>query len=161
MATSILGSPDYIRGRIRHQNLTVAPPFKKSDPSFSDSHRRRYRNFNHRSRSKSRSMVAKLPARNLAIGDVKILRRGESLTKSDNRNPRVEVGRDGDLVLGSTERLRTCPETINKVVDGMFVGSAFVVSPPPSSLPVPAFLGKNSNGAATDDLRRLLRLDLV
>ena len=42
--------------------------------------------------------------------------------------------------------------------DVIYAGSAFVASPPPSSVPVPAFLGKN--GAATSDLRRLLGLDL-
>ncbi|KAK7840081.1 hypothetical protein CFP56_017184 [Quercus suber] len=42
-------------------------------------------------------------------------------------------------------------------VDGIYAGSAFVTSPPPSSLPVPGFLGKN--GPATSDLRRLLGLD--
>lgn len=131
-----------------------------------------------------RSMVAKSPSQNLVMGEVKILKRGEALTQpktktktdfgltlagADNRKPKskskggdVEVS---DLGLGSTERLGPDPETVQKqirvaefnAVDGIYAGSAFVTSPPPSSLPVPGFLGKN--GPATSDLRRLLGLE--
>ncbi|KAL0013614.1 hypothetical protein SO802_000683 [Lithocarpus litseifolius] len=134
--------------------------------------------------SKDRSdrfMVAKSPSQNLVMGEVKILKRGEALTQpktktktdfgstlagADNRKPKskskggdVEVS---DLGLGSTDRLGPDPETVQKqirvnAVDGIYAGSAFVTSPPPSSLPVPGFLGKN--GPATSDLRRLLGLD--
>ncbi|KAM3714261.1 hypothetical protein ACJW31_01G318800 [Castanea mollissima] len=134
-----------------------------------------------------RSMVTKSPSQNLVMGEVKILKRGEALTQpkttktktktdfgltlagADNRKPKskskggdVEVS---DLGLGSTDRLGPDPETVQKqirvaefnAVDGIYAGSAFVTSPPPSSLPVPGFLGKN--GPATSDLRRLLGLD--
>ncbi|KAI4344240.1 hypothetical protein L6164_011488 [Bauhinia variegata] len=127
-----------------------------------------------RSRYGDRSMVAKGPTANLVMGQVKILKRGEKLV-SDNahraigvsaeiRKMRAKSEEDLDLVLGSTDRLGPDPETVQKQIrvsefkDGIYAGSAFVTSPPPSSVPVPAFLGKN--GAATSDLRRLLRLDL-
>ncbi|KAH0675392.1 hypothetical protein KY285_023193 [Solanum tuberosum] len=44
-----------------------------------------------------------------------------------------------------------------------YAGSGFSSSPPPSSLPVPAFFMKKreDNLDATSDLRRLLRLDLA
>lgn len=129
-----------------------------------------------------RSMVAKSPSQNLVMGEVKILKRGEALTQpktktdfgftlaaADNRKPKLK-SKGGDVVvsdlgLGSTDRLGPDPETVQKqirvaefnTVDGIYAGSAFVTSPPPSSLPVPGFLGKNS--PATSDLRRLLGLD--
>ncbi|OAY46955.1 uncharacterized protein LOC110617791 [Manihot esculenta] len=195
MDAAILGSQDYLHGRIRHETLTLASSFnprlrnseKHTNPTtrFSDSRRRKPRsvglqsnseNFNHHNRSHTGSMVARLPAKNLVMGEVKILKRGESFAKTDkrvskeNRKPMVKLEKNADLVLGSTDRLGPDPETVqkqirvddfNKLVEGMYAGSAFVASPPPSSLPVPGFLGKSSNGAATNDLRRLLRLDVV
>ena len=127
-------------------------------------------------------MVEKSPASNLVMGQVKILNRGEALSLGlakysrsvggSNRKPRVKKGEgDADLGLGSTNRLGPDPETVKKQVrvsnckvvaggDGLYAGSgAFFTSPPPSSVPLPAFLGKN--GVATSDLRRLLQLDLA
>ncbi|XP_039044283.1 uncharacterized protein LOC120183698 [Hibiscus syriacus] len=45
-----------------------------------------------------------------------------------------------------------------------YAGSAFITSPPPSSVPMPAFFTKMAevsvkNNDATSDLRRILRLD--
>lgn len=112
-------------------------------------------------------MVAKLPARNLVMGQVKILKRGETLSLgpqsdggnnqrvlTENRKPRRAKTKveEVDLVLGSTNRLGPDPEMVqkqirvkefNKIVDGIYAGSALVASPPASSLPVPGFLGKS------------------
>ena len=112
---------------------------------------------------------------NLVMGQVKILKRGEKLFSEENhrgivdspgdRKARANGEEDLDLVLGSTDRLGPDPETVQKQVrvsdfkDGIYAGSACVTSPPPSSVPVPGFLGKN--GVATSDLRRLLGLDLA
>lgn len=126
-------------------------------------------------------MVAKVPGKELVMGQVKILRRGEPLNpvtndqrvvgvaaRDDRRPTRSVEYADPDLVLGSTDRLGPDPETVQKqirvaefkVMDAIYAGSgAYYASPPPSSVPLPAFLAKN--GAATSDLRRLLRLDLV
>ncbi|KAG5559503.1 hypothetical protein RHGRI_009137 [Rhododendron griersonianum] len=99
--------------------------------------------------------VARFRAKNLVMGQVKILKRGEEL-----RPPT-------DLVAGPTDRLGPEPETVQKqirVTDSkLYAGSAvFLASPPPSSLPVPAFFSKkNRDDTASSDLRRLLRLDLV
>lgn len=99
--------------------------------------------------------VARFRAKNLVMGEVKILKRGEEL-----RPPT-------DLVAGPTDRLGPEPETVQKqirVTDSkLYAGSAvFLASPPPSSLPVPAFFSKkNRDDKASSDLRRLLRLDLV
>lgn len=100
------------------------------------------------------------------MGQVKILKRGETLPpaakKADNRitdgnrGRRLKKSGDLDLALGSTNRLGPDPETVQrqirakdlKVVDRVYAGSAFVASPPPSSVPVPAFLGINSKSLA-------------
>lgn len=117
------------------------------------------------------------PAMNLVMGQVKILKRGEKLSSENNNNGRIALAENPNvnnnakkteeclgLVLGSTDLLGPGPaETVQKQVrvwdskNGRYAGSAFVASPPPSSVPVPVFLGKN--GAATTDLRRLLRLE--
>ncbi|XP_023902363.2 LOW QUALITY PROTEIN: uncharacterized protein LOC112014217 [Quercus suber] len=123
-----------------------------------------------------------------AMEKVTILRRGESL---DSRS-RASLGRKVVVVvvvkvwLTSTERLGPAPEMVPKqirIVDprspspptpppmmrkcDMYAGSAFAMSPAPSSLPLPSFSKKKQvvsgivvDDSATRDLRRLLRLDL-
>ncbi|KAG6698181.1 hypothetical protein I3842_08G007900 [Carya illinoinensis] len=111
-----------------------------------------------------------LSSKSLIMGQVKILKRGEKLndTASDKENLGVPDQ-------GSTERLGldtgSVPSRINlstasNGVSGFYAGSSvFVASPPPSSLPLPAFFmkkcvpGKNEDVAS--DLRRILRLDLA
>ncbi|XP_054806022.1 uncharacterized protein LOC129308717 [Prosopis cineraria] len=191
MATVILRSNDCLRGRFGHEALalTASPvrsrrnpnpsaiPIPNSNPCYT---RRRKRSpvavqAIHQDRDGGRSTVAKGPATNLVMGQVKILKRGERLSSENNQKRVLAVSSDNhkmaksdgdfDLVLGSTDRLGPDPEMVQKQIrisdlkDGIYAGSAFIASPPPSSVPVPGFLGKN--GAATSDLRRLLRLDLV
>lgn len=193
MGTKILRSQDCFQNRFRHEALSLTTSSVRSrrysnptpNPnSYTAQNRRRKRspvafpaNQNDRDRSRrcDRPMVGNVPASNLVMGQVKILKRGEKLSQENNRPspaPSAEVPEARatseeclDLVLGSTDRLGPNPETVQKQVrvwdskDGVYAGSAFVASPPPSSVPIPVFLGKN--GAATGDLRRLLRLDLV
>ncbi|XP_022143251.1 uncharacterized protein LOC111013161 [Momordica charantia] len=120
------------------------------------------------------SAAAKVSPKALVMGQVKILKRGEMLTPDrgvggvDCGKRRLELKADDmDLGLGSTDRLGPDPDLMQKqvvfselkVADGIYAGSgAFFASPPPSSVPLPSFLG--NNGTATSDLRRLLRLDL-
>ena len=96
------------------------------------------------------------PLKNLLVGQVKILKRGEELTvKSADK----ENGEELNLDRGLTERrdpdLTTVPV--------LFYARAFVASPPPSSLPLPAFFTKKCVFPKTDDvasdLRRILRID--
>ena len=111
-------------------------------------------------------VVAKGPGANLVMGQVKILKRGEKLSVEDERPKQKEKEEGFELALCSTDRLGPDPEIVERQIRvpdlkaGMYAGSAFMESPPPSSVPVPFFLGK-SHGAATTDLRRLLRLDSV
>jgi len=106
---------------------------------------------------------------NLAMEKVTILRRGESLDSKIRSN-------GGDLVVAGTDRLGPHPKMVTKQIkmvdprsspvaagDLMYAGSAFSVSPAPSSLPLPSFSKKKQlsfDDSATRDLRRLLRLDL-
>lgn len=115
-------------------------------------------------------------ASNLVMGQVKILKRGEKLSPEIpisqggiavpvvNHKVRVTNEGDLDLILGTTDRFGPDPVTMQKQIrvseskNGIYAGTAFASSPPPSSVPVPFFLGKN--GSATSDLIRLLRLNL-
>ncbi|KAJ6430678.1 hypothetical protein OIU84_021964 [Salix udensis] len=119
---------------------------------------------------------------NKVVEKVTILRRGESLdskiksseTAAATVSLKKEQGNDGDLVVASTDRMGPDPKMVSKhvrVVDlrspvagncDMYAGSAFSVSPSPSSLPLPSFSKKKQlpiDDSATRDLRRLLRLD--
>ncbi|PHT40962.1 hypothetical protein CQW23_19816 [Capsicum baccatum] len=105
------------------------------------------------------------PAKNknlhLVMGEVKILKRGEVLTNNNFVSSEVVE----DLVLSTADRLGPEPDMVPKhvTIADLYAGSAFFSSPPPSSLPLPAFFKKKSdedNHEATSDLRRLLRLDL-
>ncbi|XP_020214006.1 uncharacterized protein LOC109798171 [Cajanus cajan] len=81
----------------------------------------------------------------LGMGQVKILKRGEQLTKTTpDPQPQMKAA-------GSTEK-----------VEGLYAGySLLVVSPSPSSVPLPAFITKKIAAVsdATTDLRKMLRLD--
>ncbi|XP_062078283.1 uncharacterized protein LOC133782874 [Humulus lupulus] len=192
MGTAVLHSHDCLGGRFRDESLTMTASqfrsLRNPNPSRNTFQSRRRKRSpqsssrdHDRTRSKDEAMVEKSPAINLVMGQVTILKRGDSLSltagKNDRshgavvsvekRKPRVaKVVDDVDLGLGSTNRLGPDPEMVMKqvrvsnckVIDDFYAGSgAAFTSPPPSSLPLPGFLGKNE--AATCDLRRLLHLD--
>lgn len=126
---------------------------------------------------------------NLLMGQVTILKRGEALDlkiKAGSGSEKTSTAED--LIVSGTERLGPDPDLVpkqvrigdlkpvsspapfssplgRKVVD-MYAGSAFsMMSPSPSSLPLPSFFSKKQvsriadDSTATRDLRRLLRLD--
>lgn len=111
---------------------------------------------------------------NLVMEKVTILRRGESIGLRIRSSDSLKMEADGvDLVVTGTDRLGPDPEMVPRqiqIVDirsggkpDMYAGSAFAVSPAPSSLPFPSFSTKKQalvHDSATRDLRRLLRLDL-
>ncbi|XVF66326.1 hypothetical protein PTKIN_Ptkin10aG0026400 [Pterospermum kingtungense] len=109
---------------------------------------------------------------NVSMEKVTILRRGESLDSKIKSN---NGGKEDGLIVTGTDRLGPDPEMVSKqikIVDvtspvtvksDVYAGSAFAVSPEPSSLPLPSFSKKKQfsiDDSATRDLRRLLRLDL-
>ncbi|OMO61837.1 hypothetical protein CCACVL1_23214 [Corchorus capsularis] len=175
MATAILRSEDCLRNRFHHENLSLAHPFRshrnpnpntikpKSNNDFPNSRRRKMSpvGFQSNNRRQSEAMVAKSPGKNLVMGQVKILKRGETLIAAVEKTDRGRiVGWTGeeefDLALGSTNRLGPDPETMQKQIklkefkigEGLFAGSASFVSPPPSSLPVPGFLGRTARASS-------------
>ncbi|KAJ9546611.1 hypothetical protein OSB04_019154 [Centaurea solstitialis] len=84
-----------------------------------------------------------------------------------NPNPKIDVLRKDDFALSSTDRLGPDPDMVPKkknIAGVFFAGSAFVDSPPPSSVPLPGFCTKNFSAAVKDDrssdLRRILGLSL-
>ncbi|KAE8687470.1 Detected protein of unknown function [Hibiscus syriacus] len=121
----------------------------------------------------------KAPAMNLVMGQVKILKRGEDLKESKPDKPMKLENENVDVDLRSTNSLGRDPVSdptqirpsvsvndSNKVLPfSFYAGSAFVTSPPPSSVPLPAFFTKKIGVALKDDvatsvLRRMLRLEL-
>jgi hypothetical protein len=121
---------------------------------------------------------------NLVMGQVTILRRGESLDSTINGGGGRQLTAEkktaavDDLVLCGTERLGPDPEKIRirdlksvilsparSPVAGerrdVYAGSAVSMSPSPRALPLPSFFSKKKavDDSATRDLRRLLRLD--
>ncbi|XWS24628.1 hypothetical protein CRYUN_Cryun28dG0118900 [Craigia yunnanensis] len=105
-------------------------------------------------------MVAKPPGKNLMMGQVKIMKRGETLIAAAEKTDRAGVyGSRGEeefyLALGSTNRLDPDPNTMQKQIKlkefkiggRLYAGSASFVSPPPSSLSIPSFLGRTARAS--------------
>ncbi|XP_010245527.1 PREDICTED: uncharacterized protein LOC104589047 [Nelumbo nucifera] len=189
MGTAVLRSEDCLRDRIPFETLTspVIRPRRNPNPNSgtnispnSSRNRRRMRNPSgslekENGNGRCGTNVVKPPAKTLVMGQVTILKRGEELKppKVDDAVEEVKKENDVDSVLCSTNRLGPEPEMVPKQIhltdakaaDGdVFAGSVFASSPPPSSLPFPAFFTKKgapmNNDLATNDLRRLLRLHL-
>ncbi|KAF2287770.1 hypothetical protein GH714_002651 [Hevea brasiliensis] len=117
---------------------------------------------------------------NLLTNKVTILRRGESFdSKIQNSETAAASKKDqyqaGYMVVTGTDRLGPDPKMVAKQIRNVdlgspvtrkcdvYAGSAFAVSPAPSSLPLPSFSKKKQvsfDDSATRDLRRLLRLDV-
>ncbi|GMJ15845.1 hypothetical protein like AT4G32020 [Hibiscus trionum] len=159
--------------------LKLPNPMKHHKNLYPNPNRSNRAPINRKNRSPTTSpppfLGSKSPANNLIMGQVKILKRGEDLKKaSPKKSVRFEKENIDVVVdLGSTNRLGPDPESIptqirltesnnNKVVPvSFYAGSAFITSPPPSSVPMPAFFAKKSGVYdATSDLRRILKLDV-
>lgn len=206
-----------------------SPNFSNPSPSFTRSEgRKRSPPTGVRKQKTTAAMVVDPPqtavAKNLVMGQVKILKRGEPLDeastvlkemndrkvsngtatttpakdvvvdrkvsreptvnrkalpakkKSDKEkrsfsipNPKSDDVNNDDFALSSTNRLGPDPAMVPKqmkknIADFFFAGSAFVDSPPPSSLPLPGFFTKNFVTTVKEDpssdLRRMLGLTL-
>ncbi|CAI0444209.1 unnamed protein product [Linum tenue] len=107
-------------------------------------------------------------AKVLAMGEVKILKRGEPIQNNKENSPAVRSASAAVKVELKLDLVVSPPAspTVNRSVAGFYAGSGFFTSPPPSSLPLPVFLKKSAvvgvgvDSEATSDLRRLLNLAL-
>ncbi|KAK1407884.1 hypothetical protein QVD17_39511 [Tagetes erecta] len=103
-------------------------------------------------------LTKNVPVDRKAIKDVSV--KGSKKKKNEKRNTTTKSQKlkPEDFALCSTNRLGPDPEMVPKqnLADLFFAGSAFVDSPPPSSLPLPGFFSKNED--PTTDLRRILGL---
>lgn len=113
-------------------------------------------------RSLSPSTVKPPQLNQPVMGQIKILKRGELLKVAHAPAPAIEQTDRVNVDLGSTDRMGPNPEKVPvEGLAGFYAGSSmFVASPPPSSVPLPAFFTKKAVSDATTDLRRILRLDL-
>lgn len=162
----------------------------KSNPNsnVNRSDRRKRSSSSRNSSNTDNTTTAAAAAKNLVMGQVKILKRGEALDvlKDEKKSSKTQevkatvlkdeskfmlesvekkvdddLVEDDDLVLSTTDRLGPEPEMVPKQmikVPDLYAGFAFVDSPPPSSLPLPAFFTKKSD--PTMGLLRLLGLNL-
>ncbi|CAH2072041.1 unnamed protein product [Thlaspi arvense] len=115
--------------------------------------------------SQSRTVVVSpAPHSNLVMGQVKILKRGETLSAFRSKESGSCVDREDtkrpvsrllgvDLLVASANRLGPEPEIVQKqigafkrseIVAGVYAGAGSSVSPHPSSVPIPCFLGKKN-----------------
>ncbi|KAF5726263.1 hypothetical protein HS088_TW23G01005 [Tripterygium wilfordii] len=190
MSVAVLNPQDCLKNSVSRQAL-ISPP-RKPNPNQNQNQnqnqirsnraaqqKRRNRSPNKSPQSRA-SVSSKLPSRNsspdnnnstnsksqkLVMGQVRILKRGEEVKEA------APIKAKSDLNLGSTERLGPDPESMkNEIrlthsgpVNGFYAGSAFITSPPPSSLPLPAFFTKKTTDLkyddATSDLCRILKLN--
>ncbi|KAF3447062.1 hypothetical protein FNV43_RR12242 [Rhamnella rubrinervis] len=148
------------------------PNLKGSNPTGTQQQRRNRSNTTKENTSRPKnaspsiqSAVEKPPARDLVMGQVKILKRGEGFTETSsyttNRPSDKERKKLGVSIKGPADK----PGPDSRYFAGSFV---CVPSPPPSSVPIPGFFAKAStnsvrfgNEEATNALLKLLRLDSV
>ncbi|XP_030512088.1 uncharacterized protein LOC115726380 [Rhodamnia argentea] len=169
--------PDPLFPRKHRLSQPPVKPPTKAKPNSNRGHP------NRRKKSPAKSLAASPPpappAKNLVIGQVRILKRGEEIAapttalepKVETEARRTEEGAGSvspapELAQARTQKAesaRVSPWS-GRVLAGFYAGSAFITSPPPSSVPMPAFFTRKTGGLdgfadPTSDLRRLLRLD--
>ncbi|XP_058076906.1 uncharacterized protein LOC131225396 [Magnolia sinica] len=184
MGTEILHPQDILNERLRSVH-TISPRQRQSPFTNPRSWRKPAAKPETKKRPSKQDRIPNPdanPGKNLVMGQVTILKRGQSLDlkRSHEFNRRNDLKKsvsltESDLIVCGTERLGPDPELVPKQIavlspslfrsNGVYAGSAFSQSPPPSSLPLPKF-SKRKEGAATaiddsatKDLRRLLRLE--
>lgn len=113
-----------------------------------------------------------------SVDELTVLAPKPAVTEPEKNKSSTEstpVKKRPDLDLCSTDRLGPDPESVqvhirisesrNATAPNFYAGSAFFTSPPPSSLPLPAFFNKKTdvaavNNDATDTLIKMLNLKL-
>lgn len=152
MATAILSSRNSLNQRFDHESQIHRNPNPRLRRDSSAPHRLKHSS----TASKSKTLVASPAANtNLVMGQVKILKRGESLSafrnscSADEDDKKRHRLRMIDLIVATTKRIGPERETVQKQIGGFkgveivsvdFAGSCNSISPPPTSLPIPSFL---------------------
>ncbi|KAF2303759.1 hypothetical protein GH714_023324 [Hevea brasiliensis] len=150
MGVAVLNPRDCLQNPLSFRQDLISPLPRMKTPRKPNTNRPNRPQPNRKKRSPSTSpssravVYPQVAAKNLVMGQVKILKRGEQLAKP------------------TSEKIRL---TEANKANGFYAGSAFITSPPPSSLPLPAFFMKKcvvgvKNTDATSDLRRILGLSL-
>ncbi|KAG5018593.1 hypothetical protein AAZX31_06G061800 [Glycine max] len=158
MGVAVLYPQDSLPHKPSTHYQTIIPHFPSMNPkSHRTSRNRKKRPVPGPARptTSSKSQVNNKPPQQLVMGQVKILKRGELLSQT-TPDPQPQ-----------TESVEKKTETVVKkgltsTVEGLYAGySMLVMSPPPSSVPLPAFITKKfaALSEATSDLREMLRLD--
>ncbi|KAJ9167683.1 hypothetical protein P3X46_019297 [Hevea brasiliensis] len=176
MGVAVLNPRDCLQNPLSFRQDLISPPPRMKTPRKPNTNRPNRPQPNRKKRSPSTSppsravVYPQVAAKNLVMGQVKILKRGEQLAKptSEKVSQPAKVEKMEELDLQSTHRLGLPTQirlTEANKANGFYAGSAFITSPPPSSLPLPAFFMKKcvvgvKNTDATSDLRRILGLSL-
>ncbi|XP_010914350.1 uncharacterized protein [Elaeis guineensis] len=163
MATEVLRPHDVLMAQ-RMRPLPAFLPRRRPNPNPNPKPSRKTTSprSEARKRREASPKLAKTGGTTVGEKQVTILRRGESQDMLKKPEIATMFGRG---------RLGPDPEMVPKQINfgdpaaatKMYAGSAFSVSPSPSSLPLPNFFLKKDESAvvdyATKDLRRLLRLE--
>lgn len=172
MATEILRPQDVLAGRFRVHTPPHARrknfPAKGSPAALTlnQNQQRRPSAKHEKRRSDAAAADAKKPNRGgdrrrsssgaLAMGNVTLLRRGESLdslaTKIGGSNSRDPTRSDSELVAPLKVRKAVPPPKVD-----VYAGAAFDSSPSPRCLPRPSFCGMKGGASDDDDATRSLR----
>lgn len=178
---AVLHPQDILKNQFnrKHRNNLIQPPMKSRknpknldaynpNPSSTPAKVRRRKRSPANSRNSSRA-PSDDESKSLVMGKVKILKRGEDLTDvttslDDSLLIKKEKNSETAAATVSEDLVVPTSKTVSKRMD-IYAGYGFYLSPPPSSLPLPAFFKKKSlvdsnNNNFTGDFRRLLRLDL-
>ncbi|CAH8333703.1 unnamed protein product [Eruca vesicaria subsp. sativa] len=158
MATAILSSRNSLNHRFDNESLIHRNPTSRLHRPSNPAPRRPKRSS---TASQPKTLVASPASNNtnLVMGQVKILKRGETLTSllnkennscpDDKKRHRLRIT-DVDFIVESTNRIRPEPETLHKQIRAFkgleivssvdYAGASSSASPPPNSLPIPCFL---------------------
>lgn len=189
MGVLVLNPQDCIQNPLSSSQSLISPPQGMKFPRNPNPGRRsraQQPNHHRKNRSPNSSPPARAsvspssspPKNNFVLGQVKILKRGEHLAKTVpvtecKPKPAASKGNDTDSSdLGSIDRIGPDPELLSaqirfgepNLANGFYAGSAFITSPPPSSVPLPAFFTKKTvearDDVATSGLCKLLGLNI-
>ncbi|XP_009111323.1 uncharacterized protein LOC103836782 [Brassica rapa] len=144
MATAILSSRNSLNHRFDHESLI----HRNSNPRrHSNAAPRRLKRSP--TATQSKTLVASPAANtNLVMGQVKILKRGETLSsflnscayEDDKKRHRLKIT---DVASTMKKQIRAFKKS--EIVSADYAGSCNSVSPPPTSLPIPCFLENTKN----------------